>query len=494
MNNDNTRSKTLSKNELISTINDLKSRIIELEYEINAIMDVADIGIHITDGTGVTLKFNKSCELIDGTKSEDIIGKNMITLVKEGIYSESVAIECLKHKRTITKIQKVNDKYILAKGTPIFKDGKIFRSIVIAKDVTEVSNLKKTIGKIKYVNDIYEEELELLRKSQLDNRGMVNKSVKMKKIMDLATRVASVDSTILIQGESGVGKGLLAEIIVGNSPRVNKPFVKIDCGAIPENLLESELFGYKKGAFTGASNEGKIGLIELANNGTLFLDEIGDLPLSLQVKLLNVIQDKKIMPIGSNQPINVDIRIIVATNRDLKEMVKNKKFREDLYYRLNVIPITIPPLRERKEDIPDLILYLLNDYNKKFGFNKKIKPEVIRVLMKYDWPGNIRELQNIIERLIVISSDEEIEINDLKISGLEFLLEEINEYEVFNGLDDLKNINYKEIIENYEKEFLIKVMKKCNCTTEMANILKIDASTIRKKFKSWGIKLEFNKE
>ncbi|MFW5649626.1 MAG: sigma-54 interaction domain-containing protein [Candidatus Alkaliphilus sp. MAG34] len=480
--------KNISDEEWIRIINKLEDRNSEFECELNAVMDVASIGIQITDETGVTLRFNKVCELIDGIKAEDIIGRNMRELVEEGIYSDSVAVECLEKKIPIARVQKVNGKDILATGTPIFRDGKVFRAIVIAKDVTEVTNLKKSLGEVKYAKNIYEEELELLRKSQLDNKGMVTNSVKMKKVIDLALRVASVNSTILIQGESGVGKGLLTEIIHKNSPRATKPFIKIDCGAIPEKLLESELFGYKKGSFTGASREGKIGLIELANTGTLFLDEIGDLPLDLQVKLLRVIQDRQIMPVGGKEPIDVDVRIIAATNRDLEEMIRQKKFREDLYYRLNVIPIVIPPLRERKEDIPSLILALLDSYNKKFGFDKKITPEVTRLLIRYDWPGNIRELENIIERLIVTSGGKYIEVEDLLDNELDFLLDKIS---VDQALGD---IDYKELMGSYEKDLLVKVMKRCKSTKEMADLLKVHPSTIWKKFKSWGIRLEFKND
>lgn len=487
-----------SNDDLIKIISELENRNMELEYELDAIMDIANIGIHITDETGVTLKFNKTCELIDGIKAENIVGRNMKDLVKEGVYSDSVAVECLEKREPVTRIQKVNGKDILATGTPIFKDGEIFRAIIIAKDVTEISDLKKSLGEIKYVKDIYEEELELLRKNQLEDKGIVTNSAKMKKVVDLALRVASVDSTILIQGESGVGKGLLTETIHKNSPRANKPFIKIDCGAIPENLLESELFGYKKGSFTGANKDGKVGLIELANKGTLFLDEIGELPLDLQVKLLRVIQDKKIMPIGGKEPVSVDIRIIAATNKDLKKMIEQKSFREDLYYRLNVIPIHIPPLRERKEDIPSLILVLLDDYNQKFGFSKKITPEVTRLLIKYDWPGNIRELENIIERLIVTSSGEYIEVEDLIDNGLDFLLDgdyinqRPNSFNPLEGIETIDNINYRELIEDYERNLLLRVMEKCKSTSEMADILDLDPSTIRKKFRAWGIKLEFN--
>ncbi|MDI9475614.1 MAG: sigma-54 interaction domain-containing protein [Natronincolaceae bacterium] len=480
--------RNMSNEELNEIINKLESKNAELECELNAIMDTASIGIHISDPDGVTVRFNRMCEIIDGIRAEDTIGKNMRELVKEGIYSESVTIECLERGAPVTMIQRVNGRDLLATGTPIFKDGKIFRTIAIARDITEITNLKKSLGEIKYIKDIYEEELEHLRKNQLENKGMITSSPKMKRVIDLAVRVASVDSTVLIQGESGVGKGLLTEIIHRNSLRTTKPFIKIDCGAIPEKLLESELFGYKKGSFTGANSGGKVGLIELANTGTLFLDEIGELPLDLQVKLLRVIQDRKIMPIGGKEPVDVDIRIIAATNRDLEEMVNQKKFREDLYYRLNVIPIVIPPLRERKEDIPGLILVLLDHYNKKFGFNKKFTPEVTRLLIKHDWPGNIRELENMIERLVVTSGGECIEVEDLINNGIDFLLDKsyINQ--------TLENINYKESLRSYEKNLLIRVMKGCKSTSEMADILGIDASTIRKKFKAWGTKLQFDEE
>lgn len=478
----------MSNKELIKTIDKLESENTELECELNAIMDAANIGIHISNQDGVTLKFNKMCELFDGIKAENTIGRNMRELVREGIYSKSVTIECLERRSPVTMVQRVNGRDLLSTGTPIFKDGEIFRAIAIVRDITEVSNLKKSLGEIKYIKGIYEEELELLRKNQLENKGMITNSPKMKKLIDSAIRVASVGSTILIQGESGVGKGLLTEIIHRNGPRATKPFIKIDCGSIPEKLLESELFGYRKGSFTGANSEGKVGLIELANTGTLFLDEIGELPLDLQVKLLRVIQDRQIMPIGSKEPVDVDIRIIAATNKNLEEMVKQEKFREDLYYRLNVIPIVIPPLRDRKEDIPSLILVLLDSYNKKFGFDKKITPEVTRLLIRHDWPGNIRELENIIERLIVTSSGEYIEAEDLIDNELEFLLDGDSMNQA------LENINYKESIKNYEKDLLIRVMKGCKSTKEMANLLEMDPSTIRKKFKSWGIKLEFNKE
>ena len=224
----------------------------------------------------------------------------------------------------------------------------------------------------------------------------------MEELKYLARRIAVVDSTVLIQGESGVGKGLLSEYIHRNSMRKNGPFIKINCATFPENLIESELFGYEPGAFTGASKQGKVGLIELSDKGTLFLDEIAELPLTLQAKLLNVLQDKIITKIGSNEFIKVDTRIIAATNNNLKSMVKEGKFRLDLYYRLNVVEIEIPPLRQRKDDIIPLTKVFLDKINDRYKLSREISPNAMKVLLAHDWPGNVRELENEIERAAVI--------------------------------------------------------------------------------------------
>ncbi len=240
----------------------------------------------------------------------------------------------------------------------------------------------------------------------LRRAGLITYSQKMMDLIDLILRVARVDSTVLVSGESGVGKELLAKLIHDQSSRSLGPFVKINCGAIPENLLESELFGYEGGAFTGASRQGKLGMFELAHGGTLFLDEIGELPLGLQVKLLRAIQEQEFVRVGGVKAKKVDVRFIAATNRDLEKMVENGKFREDLYFRLNVIPLMVPPLRERKEDILPLIHYFQAKFTQKFKVSKTFAPEVLRVFLNYAWPGNVRELENIVERLFVVTPGE----------------------------------------------------------------------------------------
>lgn len=457
----------------------------DLLEEFDAILESSYDGIHITDGAGVTLRFNSACERIEGISRNEVIGKYMKELVDLGIYSESVALEVLEKGIPVTLLQKVKGKEVIATGTPIFKNGKINRVVINSRDITELSKLKKELRTAQHISKKYESELEILRLEQIKTDNIIVHSPKMKKIVMLASRVAVVDSTILIQGESGVGKGVLSKFIHSTSNRKNGPFIKIDCGSIPESLLDSELFGYEKGSFTGADKRGKIGLIELANEGTLFLDEIGELPLNLQTKLLRVIQDREFYRIGGKNPVPVNIRIIAATNRDLKTMITEKKFREDLYYRLNVVPLFIPPLRERKEDIQPIIIHCLDRFNKKYTFKKNITPDSIDYLIDYDWPGNVRELENIIERLIVTSLDDVIELEDLPNNVINSKVEERTSY----SLDNISSL--KDVMDNYEKSLLLSVIEKSNSTQEMGDILKLDKSTIRRKLKKHKIKNPF---
>jgi len=271
--------------------------------------------------------------------------------------------------------------------------------------------------KNRLLTDRYYCELQELRARFLDVDDMVFESRAMRKVVAMVLRLANVDSTVLITGESGVGKEIIAILIHRTSRRRQEAFVTINCGAIPENLLESELFGYEKGSFTGAGREGKIGLLEMGNHGTVFLDEIGELPVALQVKILRAIQEQKIMRVGGLKSISLDVRFLAATNRDLKNMVENRTFREDLFYRLNVVPIHIPPLRERPRDIIPLTRLFLNKYNKRYNLEKKIAPEVLRSFEAYGWPGNVRELENLVERLVVCADREVITLQDEVLAG-----------------------------------------------------------------------------
>jgi TyrR family helix-turn-helix protein len=302
----------------------------------------------------------------------------------------------------------------------------------------------------------------------------------MRELLDTVIRVAQVDSTVLITGESGTGKELVAEIIHNNSARKDKPFIKVNCGAIPENLLESELFGYEAGAFTGANKGGKPGYFELADGGTILLDEIGDLQYSLQVKILRFLQDREISRLGGGGPVKVDVRILAATNRNLLDMIQKKQFREDLYYRLNVVPINVPPLRDRKEDIPGLVYHFIQMFNRKYQMAKRISPEVISCFMKYEWPGNVRELENIIERLVVVTSSDLIDIDNLPMYiGMHNLAAP---RVIVTGI-----LPMQEAIESLEKQLIEKAYSQFRTTRQMAAELKVNASTIVRKANRYGI-------
>ena len=429
-------------------------------------------GIHILNSQGETLYINKACERIEGITYEDAIKVNIRDLVKQGIYSESVTLKVLETNAAATIIQKVkNGNTVLATGTPIYKDGKIDKIVVNSRDVTELNFLRQALSEKEMLTEKYQEELRLLRLESLKDSDFVVRSPKMQQIHQLATIVAKVDSTVLISGESGVGKGVISKYIHNKSARREGPFIKIDCSAIPESLFESEVFGYEKGAFTGAEKSGKIGLLELANGGTVFLDEIGDMPLHLQPKLLRAIQDREIIKVGGKEIVTIDVRFIAATNRDLQQMVADKVFREDLFYRLNVVPIYIPPLRERKDDLLPLIQDIAKKINERYQMNKTISNTAIDMMLKYDWPGNVRELENIIERIIVT---EEAELSLLK---------------NFIGIKHSASgaSSYKDRLEEYDKLLLLETIKEEGTVLKAAEKLGIDATTIRRKLHKYRV-------
>lgn len=452
--------------------------------EMDNIIEAFSDGIYISDGEGFGLRVNKSLQRIAGVTAEDLIGKYISTAVKQGVISSSVTIKVLKMRETVTITQRIKgEKEFLVTGTPVFDEkGKIKRVVTTIRDVTELNNLQKKLTESNELTWKYYNELMLLRKNRFAKGDLVFKSQKMKRIVELANKAALFDSTCLLLGESGVGKDVIASLIYSNSLRQNESFIKLNCGAIPPSLLEAELFGYERGAFTGARKEGKPGMFELANKGTLFLDEIGELPLNLQVKLLHAIQDMLISRIGGTKPIQVDVRIIAATNRNLECMIQKGQFRKDLYYRLNIIPIEIPPLRERPEDILPLIELFLRQMNKKYNKNKQLKPEAIEYLLNYEWPGNVRELKNIVERLVVISSGELIEIKDLPES---LKINKLNKV----GKDYRVNCKskLKEVIEDVEKEFLKETLKNYKSLREAAKVLGVDHSTLSRKIKKYRL-------
>lgn len=455
----------------------------ELNQELDAIIESSFDGLYITNGDGYTLRVNKAYERITGVDSSVFLGRHIKDIIRDGIVSESVTALVLERKEPVTIIQQnKSGKTTLATGNPVFdRNGNIFRVVSNVRDITELNLLKQELEQARGLSLHYEKQLRTLRYAGSDK--MVVHSAKMKDLMGLVMRLAKVDSTILITGESGTGKELIAETLHKNSTRYDGPFIKVNCGAIPENLLESELFGYDYGAFTGAKKQGKAGYFELAMGGTLFLDEIGDLPLNLQVKLLRVLQSREIVRVGGEKPLKIDARILAGTNRNLLEMVQNKEFREDLYYRLNVVPVNVPPLRDRKEDIPALITHFVLMFNLKYKLNKRISQDMIDILLRYDWPGNVRELENLIERLVVVSSRDTLTKDDLPSNLRGDNLDVLNVQ--VSGLMPLKDA-----VESVERQVLEKAYAECRTTRQMAKVLKVDASTIVRKAAKYGISKE----
>lgn len=453
-----------------------------LNKELDAIIESVSDGLYITNGKGDTIRINSSYEKITGIKSEDVLGRNMRELVAEGIFSESVTFQVLEKREPVTVMHELKSgQRILSTGNPVFnEEGKIVRVVTTARDVKELNHLKEELEKTKQLSKKYYSELEKLRLQQLELDDVVVKSDKMEKIIDLALQIGGVDSTVLITGESGVGKEIIARTIHKSSKRSKNSFMKVNCGAIPDNLLEAELFGYEKGAFTGAKSDGKPGIFELADKGTILLDEVGELPLNLQVKLLRVLQEEEIMRVGGTESIKIDVRVLAATNRDLDIMLQEGTFREDLYYRLNVVPIHIPPLRERKADIAPLSYNFLNQFNKKYNVNKKIALETIEYLEYYKWPGNVRELKNLIERFVVMYSQDIIEPRILPKK-----IKEIENKETDIKVTDI--IPLKKAVSKVEKDILKMAFEKCSSTYEVARVLEVSQPTVVRKRKKYMI-------
>jgi PAS domain S-box-containing protein len=372
-------------------------------------------GIFVADRNGRALLVNAGCERNYDLRAAEMIGKHVSELEKSGFIRPVIATRVIETGQRVTVIQKTHTgKTIMATGIPLFdEEGHVRRVIINSRDTTELALLEEELARTKDVLARVETEVAELRRDRLNFDGIVVRSDGMQRLLDLAVRVAKSDATVLLSGESGVGKEVLARLIHKESHRSKSPFIKINCGAIPRELIEAELFGYESGAFTGASRKGKLGLIELANEGSLFLDEVGELPLDMQVKLLHVLQDRVLTRVGGTKPLPVDMRVIAATNRDLGQLVSENMFRSDLFYRLNVVPLEIPPLRQRRDDILVLLQHSLNEFNAKYGTTRRLAPVTAKALIDYAWPGNVRELRNVVERLVVTATSDVIELEAL---------------------------------------------------------------------------------
>lgn len=447
---------------------------------LETIIETSFDGIYVTDGKANTILVNKSYERITGLKREELIGRNMSEFIDNGTISGVTSFWVLQNKKSKTVYQSFKSgKSALVTSTPFFdEEGEIELIVTNVRDITELKELQEKENQRKDENIKYKGIIEELKLQLANDEYIIAEDENMLNLLLLAKRVARVDTTILIVGESGSGKELFAKYIYNNSPRKNKPFIKINCGAIPENLIESELFGYAEGSFTGAVKGGKMGIFEAANKGTLLLDEIGELPLNMQVRLLRVLQDGKFERVGSNDTIEVDVRIIASTNKNLEEMVEKGLFREDLFYRLNVVQLKVSPLRERKSSVIPLVEYFLKVYNEKYDMKKNLTNEVIKYLYEYSWPGNVRELRNLVEMLVVTSVTNNI--------CMEIMPAHVIRDVDGNNDDGKGNITkLSDALEKIEKDMIFRAYDKYGNVRDAAKELGIDASTFVRKRKKY---------
>lgn len=452
-----------------------------LRLQFDSSFKFANIGMWIIDRRGVVLKVNTAAKKLIGVTEKEVIGKKITELVKKGVIDQALTPQILQSKKPLTRLLHVlkRDKFVMSSGVPVLdRDDNILFVVVNELDITMLKKLQGKLDRLSMVAERYKNELTDLNLQELKQHGIIAESKEMKQVLQVALKIAHLKiSDILILGESGTGKGLIAQFI-HNSYRKNKPFVQINCAALPESLLEAELFGYERGAFTGAGKNGKIGLFEMAQDGTILLDEIGDLPLSVQSKLLKCLDDHELLHLGGLRPIKINCTIIAATNRDLKTRVKENKFREDLFFRLNSFQIEIPPLRKRPEDIVALTDFYLNEYNREFKMNKRLSLEVVNELKHYAFPGNVRELKNILKHAVVMNE------NNLIDSIISQKTETGTSYERWlSALNESNDNNLNELLKDFESSVLKHAMERCRSTRKMAAYLGTSQSRIARLLK-----------
>lgn len=459
----------------------------EITNDFEEILEGSFDGILVTDAEGKILFVNSSYERVAEIKRSEMEGKYMRDLINPVWMPEPVSHIVAREKTVISKRQVVKSgRHIMVTGRPLFDDKENIRKIIInARDITEIYNLTEELQKARESEKAYFDRVDTpLTGTDDSDKRILAISEPMKQVLSLAEKVANLQVTVLVLGESGVGKEEIAKFIHQNSIRKDKPFVVVNCGAIPENLLESELFGYEKGAFTGAMQAGKQGLFEAAEDGTIFLDEIGEIPLDLQVKLLRFLESKEIRRVGSVNTKIVDVRIIAATNCDLLEMVKEGTFREDLYYRLNVVQIEVPPLRKRIADIMPLASLFINRYNKKYNQEKKLTYDLVKALERYSWPGNVRQLKNIMENMVIVSNNEYLQPEDLpwNESGKKNVTAKM-----IDSLSENEELGLNEALDALECQILTQAKETYGTTRKIAEKLKVNQSTIVRKMQKYGL-------
>jgi PAS domain S-box-containing protein len=456
-----------------------------LNRQLETIFKASSDGIWVCDAAGIVINVNKASERLNGINASDAVGKPIRELLKIGLFDRSVTVEVLETRRQVSIMQYINrtDRHLLSTGTPVFDEtGNISLVVVNERDMTQLNAIRRQLEQSHMEAEKIKDELAELSILELKNEEIVAESDAMRQLLRVALKLARIDaSNILILGESGVGKGLLAKFIHKHGPRHKNPFIQINCAALPESLLEAELFGYERGAFTGAREKGKVGLFELAHEGTLFLDEIGELPLPLQAKLLKYLDDREIMRLGGVTSKTIDCTIVAATNKDLETEVKRRRFRQDLFYRLNAFTLVIPPLRSRPEDIFELVAHYLKKYNRTYRLKKRILPEGLAMLQGCSFPGNVRELKNLVKKAVVMSEKRDLD------EFIERSLRAGESVKPFSEGPTRLDGGLTKELERLERRILEKTMKRFRTTRDMAVALAVSQATVVRKLKKYGL-------
>ncbi len=455
-------------------------------YSLEEILDNSYDSIFVNDAEGNVLMVNPTAERLLNVPAAQMVGKNIRELLKRGYWDKSIALEAIEKKTTATGILRTKDGVnLLCTSHPVFDaDGNLMMVVNTSRNRDALVTLARTLDKERELVQRYKDEVQYLRSQGLKDRHLVAESPAMKNLLQEANSVGPTEASVLLYGESGTGKEVMAKYIHSVSGRSKEAFITVNCSAIPENLIEAELFGYEKGSFTGADAKGKPGLFELADHGTIFLDEIGEMPLILQAKLLRVLENGDVRRIGGTVSRKVNFRLICATNRDLKLMVANKTFREDLFYRINVVPLHIIPLRERPEDIMALSDIFLEQLNRKYGYDKVFSADTLKSFLNYSWPGNVRELRNLIERLAVTTAERMIDyqVEDMTNSQRNAAPSPKRKGSGDPGIPADSKAPLKTVMEQAEREYVKRILTECNgCVSEAARILHIDRSAIYRK-------------
>lgn len=468
--------------------------------ELWGILDSCGDGIYVCDATLKGIWVNEIFESITGVTRDVWYRYTVHEMLERNMVSDSVVKRVYDQKKAVTILQtyKTSDRVALLIGKPILADGQIAKIVVTAKDVTDIKLMSDELERLKKENQrVYNSLLNMKKEQSRETDELIYASQAMSETIAFCERISRVDSTVLLLGETGVGKDIIARTIHRMSPRSSQPFVAINCSTLPRELLESELFGYAGGAFTGADKKGRLGLIQQAHRGTIFLDEIGDMPLDLQAKLLRVLQDKTVRPVGGTESTKVDVRFVAATNKDLYKLVREGLFREDLYYRLNVLSVLIPPLRQRKEDIQVLANYYLNKFNVLYGCRKYFHFDTVKVFKEYSWPGNVRELQNTIERLVVTHLEDAIRpldlpphFQDLKTPSAEAKVRDSVPVQTPSiSHVDRFGLLLKDIVGQVEREVIRSALESHATATEAALALGISQPTMVRKMKKYNLQV-----